>query len=668
MVGKKLIMVFSINKISYSALLLVSMLLLNNVHGAKYSSCDISTVKWLSINDIDKDGYIEIDYNNCKLNLTGYRYLAIPIKNNSNENLLIDALWGNGKKWLDFNARYILEPNSIDTIKYLIHRRKEDIDNDWLNHFPNARGFPKGVHQHWRTINLEELKYIHLRFSSNKKIDFNNIFFTAPIGNSKYDPLQFKSQEIPILDNMGQYNSSSWDGKVEDVNQLNKEGEIDKKLYLKATFNQTYSKFGGYIKTKKHNATGFFRTQNIDGKWWLIDPEGYKFWSTGITGAGKGNATKILNKEFLFTDLSNDKEASINLQNKKVFKRGGVNYYNLNLFRKYGSDWENIHEQVTIGRYKKWNINTFGAWSLAQKNPSIPYTLIVSTKKINIGNVEHTIDPFDSNFKIDLKNSLLTHKNKTNDPWLLGVFVHNEIHWGKNLEIPIEILKLKESACRQALESFFENKYISIDKMNQVWSSSFINFGDINSKIDLKNIKVRNDLKDFFKFYVDTYFLTVDREFRKVFPNHLYLGCRFYEKTHGNKIVRESAAKFCDVLSYNIYRYSLEKFDFLDGLNKPILIGEFHFGTGTHGVWGTGLRIAYNLKQQAELYKQFIYEASINSNIIGCHWFQWTDQPATGRFDGENFRIGFVSIVDKPYSNLIDATNYTTSKILEWRK
>ena len=87
-----------------------------------------------------------------------------------------------------------------------------------------------------------------------------------------------------------------------------------------------------------------------------------------------------------------------------------------------------------------------------------------------------------------------------------------------------------------------------------------------------------------------------------------------------------------------------------------------------HGVWGTGLRVAYNLEQQAELYKQFVYEASINPSIVGADWFQWTGQPATGRFDGENFRIGFVSITDQPYENLIYAAKYINSNLLEWRK
>ena len=40
-----------------------------------------------------------------------------------------------------------------------------------------------------------------------------------------------------------------------------------------------WSKFGGWTALKRE-ATGFFRTEKIDGKWWLIDPEGYGFFST----------------------------------------------------------------------------------------------------------------------------------------------------------------------------------------------------------------------------------------------------------------------------------------------------------------------------------------------------------------------------------------------------
>jgi len=43
-------------------------------------------------------------------------------------------------------------------------------------------------------------------------------------------------------------------------------------------------------------------------------------------------------------------------------------------------------------------------------------------------------------------------------------------------------------------------------------------------------------------------------------------------------------------------------------------------------------------------------------NFVGCHWFQYNDQPLTGRwFDGENYNIGFVTVTDTPYPEMVEA-------------
>ena len=42
-------------------------------------------------------------------------------------------------------------------------------------------------------------------------------------------------------------------------------------------------------------------------------------------------------------------------------------------------------------------------------------------------------------------------------------------------------------------------------------------------------------------------------------------------------------------MSYNIYKNSIHDIVTDQEVDRPILIGEFHFGTGSHGVWGSGL-------------------------------------------------------------------------------
>ena len=45
-----------------------------------------------------------------------------------------------------------------------------------------------------------------------------------------------------------------------------------------------------------------------------------------------------------------------------------------------------------------------------------------------------------------------------------------------------------------------------------------------------------------------------------------------------------------------------------------------------------------------------------NPAFVGCHWFQYVDEPLTGRsFDGENYNIGFVTVTDTPYPELVAA-------------
>ena len=54
--------------------------------------------------------------------------------------------------------------------------------------------------------------------------------------------------------------------------------------------------------------------------------------------------------------------------------------------------------------------------------------------------------------------------------------------------------------------------------------------------------------------------------------------------------------------------------------------------------------------------------------MVGAHWFQYSDQPLTGRGDGENYRIGFVDITDTPYLEMIQAARAVAAKMYEIRR
>lgn len=48
---------------------------------------------------------------------------------------------------------------------------------------------------------------------------------------------------------------------------------------------------------------------------------------------------------------------------------------------------------------------------------------------------------------------------------------------------------------------------------------------------------------------------------------------------------------------------------------------------------------------------------------VGAHWFQYADQPVTGRLlDGENSHIGLVGITDIPFGGFVEAVRAANLK------
>ena len=134
-----------------------------------------------------------------------------------------------------------------------------------------------------------------------------------------------------------------------------------------------------------------------------------------------------------------------------------------------------------------------------------------------------------------------------------------------------------------------------------------------------------------------------------------------------------STTSACDANILGIYNLvvswfaSVKDFHLDIEVDKPVVIGEFHFGTASHGVWAAGLKPAYSVQNAANCYEQYIKEAAQHPNFIGAHWFQWGDQMPTGRKDGENHRIGLVNVTDQMYQPMADAIKRSSDNLYMWR-
>jgi hypothetical protein len=249
------------------------------------------------------------------------------------------------------------------------------------------------------------------------------------------------------------------------------------------------------------------------------------------------------------------------------------------------------------------------------------------------------------------------------DPWCLGYFSDNEMSWGDETSLALAALKSPPTqAAKLAFLADLKEKYGEIGKLNTVWETRHAAWEDLAAAREAPALaKARPDLVAFYRRAAEAYFQGVREAIKQVAPNQLYLGCRF---AWGNPVAAAAAAKYCDVVSYNLYQRRVAGFQFNGGADVPLIIGEFHFGALDRGLFHTGLVPVESQATRAQAYEYYVMDALKHPQFVGCHWFQYQDEPTTGRvYDEENYQIGFVDIADTPYPEMIAASRRIAARL-----
>ncbi|MBT9530600.1 MAG: beta-agarase, partial [Pseudomonas sp.] len=130
-----------------------------------------------------------------------------------------------------------------------------------------------------------------------------------------------------------------------------------------------------------------------------------------------------------------------------------------------------------------------------------------------------------------------------------------------------------------------------------------------------------------------------------------------------------ACAQYCDVLSFNFYtREPQHGYDFaaLRALDKPVLVTEFHFGSRDRGPFWGGVSEVYKEEERGAAYAHFLKQALAEPLIVGVHWFQYLDQPVSGRLlDGENGHLGLVGITDRPFQGFVEQVRKANLSVLK---
>ena len=478
---------------------------------------------------------------------------------------------------------------------------------------------------------------------------------------------------FPMIDSLGQYKHADWPGKTRSAGSLTTHARTEEVTDLQSHPGpKDWDLYGGWRAGPALEATGFFHAVKHAGKWWLVDPEGRLFWSHGIDCVRGSSATPITDRKHWFEELpqagsplarflGKGSWAPHNYYEGKTYET--FDFYGANLWRKFGDDWPEQFAAQVHQRLRSWGMNTIANWSdervyLARKTP---YTVTIhhEFKKVagSTGYWGQFADVFDPSFREGLRKGMAREKGRSaGDPWCLGYFIDNELGWGD--EVSLAIASLASPPEQPAKIAFLESlkaKYPAIEGLNHAWGTSHASWQALlesRQTPDVKNPKTRDDLAAFYTRFAEEYFRQCREAVKEVAPKTLYLGCRF---AWVNDRAVLASAKYCDVISYNLYRDQVKDFRLPAGIDLPVVIGEFHFGALDRGMFHTGLRPVENQLARGQAYARYVRGAIENPCLVGSHWFQYVDQATTGRGDGENYQIGFIDICDRPYPETIQA-------------
>ena len=612
-----------------------------------------------------------------KWDLSKYEYISIDIKNVGDQpvtiNCRVDNPGADGKKNC-VTETITLKPQAPGKLTVGMFpvpwRLSEPLE------LVGMRGFPVHLGQIDRS-NVTQL----LVFVDRPKAD--HVFEIDRIIASGHVEVLNAKTFLPFIDDFGQFIHKDWPGKTHSVEELIAYGRAEEKDLAANPGPSGRNQYGGWSAGPELEVTGFFRVQKYKGKWCIVDPEGRLFWSHGIDCVRSASSTPVSGRENYFQNLPKPDSPFAKFYGTGSWAPHGYykdhspyktyDFSQANLLRRYGPDWPKNFADVTQRRLKSWGMNTIANWSdpdiyLMRKTPYVA-TISYEAKTLegSTGYWGKFYDVFDPSFRQVLAERLAKEKQASaGDPWCVGYFVHNEISWGD--EVSLAIATLISPADQPAKKVFVEDlksKYKTIDNLNKTWDTQYATWEALLASQQAPDKdKARSDLTAFYTKTAETYFDVIRQELKKVAPNQLYMGCRF---AWGNDLAARAAAKFCDVVSYNRYSYSVEDLRLPDGMDKPVIIGEFHFGALDRGMFHTGLRKTADQQDRAAKYKDYVQGALRNPFIVGTHWFQYKDHATTGRGDGENYQIGFVDICDRPYPETIQACREIGNSLYEYR-
>ena len=381
------------------------------------------------------------------------------------------------------------------------------------------------------------------------------------------------------------------------------------------------NRYGGSLELPRERATGFFRTQKIGGRWWLIDPDGFRFYHVAINTVRE---PRQVQKHFGSSEQWAEKVSA-------QFRDNGFN----GLGNGSSPRLQRVAQPLVWVRRH----NFLFAFSRAKG--------LVEAASGTQGFPDRCMPVFHPEFPAFCEAYGRDLADTAGDPALLGIMTENEI------QCPVDLL----------------DRYLASDASDAdrkpgrdaaaAWLMARKGSADTTGL-------TRRDRYEFIAYAFERYYSIVTPIVRKHDPNHLYLGSRinYSQGQFDNPWFWKMLAPFHDVVSVNYYgRWGVQADELSDWsawADRPILFTEWYAKAldavpklaNTHGAgW-----VVRTQEDRARYYQHFALSALERPNVVGWHFFKYLDDPpeskALDNFGGAN--KGMFDVEGQPHRPLLE--------------
>lgn len=381
-------------------------------------------------------------------------------------------------------------------------------------------------------------------------------------------------------------------------------------------------RFGG-VPSKLTRTTGFFHTEKVGNRWWLVTPDGGLFISRGMNAVSQ-------------IDTKGGKET---------------------LKNKFGNPqaWAG----QTLGLLRADGFNTLGAWSDATvlKSETLPmartvlWSFMSGYGKKRGGTRQdagHTGYPndcpfiFDPGFETFCEDYAQRLDVSKDDPWVIGNFSDNEMPWSRKMLENYLTLPATDPGHIAAAEWLLARQGSAAEKPAITDS----------------------DRAAFLGFALNRYLVVTSAAIRKHAPHHLVLGPRLHETVFDLPEVFAALGRHADILCMNYYRAwapdkkRLEMWHHESG--KPLMMTEFYAKAEDSGLGNTGGAgwLVKTQKDRGAFYQNFTLGLIESGICVGWSWHRYADNdPDDKKVDPSNrdSNKGVVSNRYEPYVDLLES-------------